>query len=325
MHSAADPSAPAAGPIRRIPGFCALCRSRCGQIAVVRDNRLLAVEPDPSHPTGAALCIKGRAAPEMVASGERLLYPLQRTAPKGAGDPGWRRISWDDALSQAAARLADIAGRHGPEAIAFSSGSPSATPLSDSLMWIERLLNRIGSPNFLTGTEICNWHKDYAHRYTTGRGIGSPDFARSGCIVLWGHNPSATWLEHATAVAAARARGAAIVAVDPRAIGAASSAELWLPVRPGTDAALALAIGHVLLERGWYDARFAARWTNAALLIREDTGRLLRAGEIDGALPSEWLVASGNDGAPIFYDPVRAAFADEREPESVRRAPDETA
>ena len=82
----------------RIPGYCALCVSRCGSIAVVENGRFVALEPDPSHPTGKALCAKGRAAPELVYHPDRLLYPLKRTRPKGDPDPGWQRISWDEAL-----------------------------------------------------------------------------------------------------------------------------------------------------------------------------------------------------------------------------------
>ena len=78
--------------IERIPGYCALCISRCGSIAVVEDGRFVALEPDPTHPTGQALCAKGRAAPELVYHGDRLLYPLKRTRPKGdpesLGGPG---------------------------------------------------------------------------------------------------------------------------------------------------------------------------------------------------------------------------------------------
>ena len=66
---------------RRIPGYCALCRSRCGAVAVVAGDRLLRVEPDPAHPTGTALCVKGRAGPEILANPNRVLYPLKRTNP----------------------------------------------------------------------------------------------------------------------------------------------------------------------------------------------------------------------------------------------------
>lgn len=301
--------------IERKPGFCTLCRSRCGQVTVVEDGRLLAVEPDPAHPTGAALCIKGRAAPELVASGNRLLYPLRRTAPKGASDPGWQRITWDEALDETARHLRAIATAQGAQAVAFAMASPSATPISDGLIWIDRLINRFGSPNICNATELCNWHKDHAHRYTIGRGIGSPDWARTDCMVLWGHNPSATWLEHASALTAAKARGAALIVVDPRRVGAAMGADLWLPVRPGADAALALSIGHALLQLKGHDAAFTARWTNAALLVRSDTNRLLRACDLDRALPSAWRIALDGQGAPITYDPTHAAFVDAREPD----------
>src|SRR5215472_16960440 len=93
---------------RRIPAFCPLCVSRCGCYAVVEDGRLVAIEPNPSHPTGKALCAKGRASPELVEEPERLLYPLRRTRPKGDADPGWLRISWDEALDRTAAAMRRI-------------------------------------------------------------------------------------------------------------------------------------------------------------------------------------------------------------------------
>jgi anaerobic selenocysteine-containing dehydrogenase len=88
----------------RIRGYCALCISWCGSIAVVENGRFVALEPDPSHPTGQALCAKGRAAPELVYHQDRLLHPLKRTRSKGDADPGWQRISWDEALDLTATR-----------------------------------------------------------------------------------------------------------------------------------------------------------------------------------------------------------------------------
>src|SRR5262245_44177417 len=82
---------------RRIRGYCALCISRCGAIATVEAGRFVRLDPDPAHPTGQALCAKGRAGPELVYHPERLTHPLRRTRPKGAADPGWERISWDEA------------------------------------------------------------------------------------------------------------------------------------------------------------------------------------------------------------------------------------
>ena len=295
---------------QEIPGYCALCRSRCGQIAVVEDDRLVAVKPDPSHPTGVALCVKGRAAPEIVDNPGRVLHPMKRTRPKTEADPGWQRISWDEALDTVARSLQSLAAAHGPESVAFAVTSPSGTAISDGIKFIERFINRFGSPNNVYSTEICNWHKDHAHAFTFGRGIASPDFAHAGSVLLWGHNPSAAWLDHATAVAAARARGAKIVVVDPRQAGAAAQADQWLRVRPGSDGALALGIAQVVLAKGWEDRAFLRDWSNGPLLVREDSGRFLRAREAGFTQAgADALVAwnSSRDAAAL-YDPATGRY-----------------
>src|SRR5512146_2105977 len=124
----------------RKPGYCALCVSRCGSIGVLENGRLVALEPDPSHPTGKALCAKGRAAPELVYHPDRLLHPMKRTRPKGDADPGWQRISWEEALELTAARLRQIADESGPEGVVFGVPSPSTSASADSLIWLERLM-----------------------------------------------------------------------------------------------------------------------------------------------------------------------------------------
>lgn len=173
----------------------------------MEDGRLVAVEPDPSHPTGAVLCIKGQAAPELVHHPDRLLHPMKRTRPKGDPDPGWVRIGWDEALDRTAAELRRLAAEHGPETVAFAVTSPSGTALSDSIQWIERLIRAVGSPNTIYATEICYWHKDFATRFTFGVGLPVPDYDVTSCVLLWDFNPSTSWLAQAHAAARARARG----------------------------------------------------------------------------------------------------------------------
>ena len=189
-----------------------------------------------------------------------------------------------------------------PEAVAFAIATPSGTPIADDIRWIERLANAFGSPNVANGTEICNWHKDFTHQLSFGRGIATPDFAHSRCIVLWGHNPRDTWLANSLAIRAARKAGAKLVVVDPRRAGFAADADLWLRVRPGSDGALALGVARVMLARGWFDAGFVRDFSNAPLLVRGDNGRLLRAGEL-AALPAgagaDDFVALGVDGGVI--------------------------
>lgn len=297
------------GTERRIAGYCALCKSRCGCISVVRDGRLVAVEPDPSHPTGRKLCAKGLAAPEIVHNPKRLLYPMRRTRPKGDADPGWQRIGWDEALDLTVAGLQEIAANDGPEAVAFGVTTPSGTAMSDSISWVERLIRCFGSPNTIYSTEICNWHKDHATAFTFGSGNPAPDFANAGCILLWGHNPSTAWLSHAVEALDGRARGAKLVVVDPRRAGLANKADQWLRVRPGSDGALALGLANVLIQEELFDSDFMARWSNGPFLVHPETGRFVTEVDLRADGGSSALVAwclQGNHLVP--FDPTRGAF-----------------
>lgn len=295
---------------QRIAGYCALCISRCGSIAVVENGRFVALEPDPSHPTGQALCAKGRAAPELVYHPDRLLYPLKRTRPKGDPDPGWQRISWDEALDLSATGLRRLAERHGPESVVFSAVSPSTSAIADSVAWIQRLMRAFGTPNLCGSMELCGWGRGYATRYTFGIGMGTngthmPDLENAGCILFWGYNPGLARLAHATATVAALKRGARLIVVDPRRVGFASKADVWLRVRPGSDGALALGIASVMIEREWYDRAFVRDWTNGPLLVRSDNGRLLTERDLSPEGSARIYVAwDAATRRPLLYDPA---------------------
>ncbi len=279
-------------------GYCALCISRCGCIGRIEDGMLTRVEADPDHPTGQALCVKAKAAPEAVYAPERILYPMRRTRPKGEADPGWQRISWDEALDWLAAKVRAAVERHGPSALAFGVATPSGTAVADSFAWIHRLAHACHSPNLVFATENCNWHKDYAPAYTFGAGIGMPDYEHTGCILLWGFNPATSWLAQATAVQRARKRGARLIVVDPRRAGLAAEADLWLRPRPGSDGALALGLARCLIEAGHYDREFLQRWTDAPFLVAEADGRPLTGAD---------LAAGGDPGCALVWDEAAAA------------------
>ena len=298
------------GGSQKIAAFCTQCRSRCGCVAVVEDGRLRGIEPLPDHPTGQALCPKGRAAPELVYHPERVTRPLRRTQPKGAADPGWKPIGWDEALAEIAARLSDIRGAHGAEQVAFSVTTPSGSHISDSISWVERFIRAYGSPNIVYGTEICNWHKDYASRFTYGHDIGTPDFANTDCVVLWGNNPAATWLARQVEIQKGLKRGARLIVIDPRPTAMAKRATQWLRVRPGTDQAVALGLANLLVSSGRFDRDFAANWTNASLLVRSDTGRFLRESDLraDGR-PDVLFSHAGDGGDLVAFDPTRGSWA----------------
>src|SRR5258707_7602683 len=153
------------------------------------------LEPDPMHPTGQALCAKGRAAPELVYHPERLKYPLRRTRPKGDPDPGWERISWDEALNLTAAAMRRAAEQHGRESVAFTLSSPSTTAIGDSNGFVRRLMNAFGTPNSSYTLDICGWGRAFATRFTYGVGSVGTGGARGAmagientrALILLGH------------------------------------------------------------------------------------------------------------------------------------------
>jgi anaerobic selenocysteine-containing dehydrogenase len=301
----------------KIPGFCGLCIARCGTIATVENGRFTRLDPDPTHPTGQALCAKGRAAPELVYSRQRLTQPLRRTRPKGEADPGWVEISWDEALDTTAAAMRRLAATHGPQSVAFSQSSPSTTAIGDAAPFVRRLMHAFGTPNLVWALDLCGWGRGFATRYafgvasvaTGGGGGAMADIANSGCLILWGYNPSYTRLTHATATGEALKRGMKLIVVDPRHVGLASKADIWLRPRPGTDGALALGIAHVMISRGWYDSDFVRQWTNAPHLVRSDTGRLLRAADLaEGGDAGHFVAWDAAAGRPVAYNPTTSRY-----------------
>lgn len=292
-----------------------MCASTCGCIATVEGDELVKISPDPTHPTGAALCGKGRASVDMVSTPTRIEKPLRRTNPKSAEDPGWEEVDWVTALDAIAARLRAISAESGPEAVTFGSSTPTGTALLDAFAWIDRFTYVFGSPNFLAAsTEICQWHRDDAYAFTYGVPQPAPDIASAGCLILWGHNPRAAWLARMTRAIEAGKKGMALIVVDPRREGLAGRADVWLRVRPGADAAVALSLSCELLRGGAYDESFLRSWTTAPALIRSDDGRMLRQRDLDES-GGEALVGLDGNGDPA---PLALGERSTLEPRDVR-------
>ena len=298
---------------RTVRGYCALCTAHCATVATVENGRVTRLDPDHDHPNGGVMCIKGKAAPELVYHPDRLNYPLKRTRPKGDGDPGWQRVSWNDALDAIARRILEIRERHGARSIALAKGTKSGTSVDDVERWLGRLLYLIGSPNWVSTTHVCNWHKDTGFSYTFGSNLPTPDLEHSKTFLLWGHNPSSTSLILAHDIVQARARGMKTVVVDPRRIGIGAQADLLLQPRPGTDGALALALIHCFLEEGWYDAAFARRWTNGTFLLNKATNTLVTEADLsDGGASDRYVVWDETAGQCAVYDPATGQFDRDR-------------
>src|SRR5262249_42281083 len=169
-----------------------------------------------------------------------------------------------------------------------------------------------GTPNLGGTTHLCQWPRDTgAAQYTFGTpALAMPDVARSGAIVLWGSSPSGNFLSLASDVAAAKARGAKLLVIDPRRIGLANKADVFLQIRPGTDGALALGLIHLLIREERYDAAFVRTWTNAPWLVRDDTGALLTVADLDGdpGASRRYVAAIDGRGTLAKYDAGRGVY-----------------
>jgi anaerobic selenocysteine-containing dehydrogenase len=295
--------------LKTVRGYCALCTAHCATIATVENGRVTRLDPDHDHPNGGVMCIKGKAAPELVYNSDRLDYPLKRTRPKTDADPGWQRIGWDQALDEISRRILEIRDRHGAKTIALAKGTKSGTSVDDVERWLGRLLHLLGSPNWVSTTHVCNWHRDTAFGYTFGSNLPTPDLAHSKSFLLWGHNPSSTSLILAHDIVEARGRGMKTVVVDPRRIGIGAQADILLQPRPGTDGALALALIHCLMEEGWYDAAFARRWTNGPFLINTKTQRAIAEADLaSNGSADRYVVWDESASGPAIYDPATVSY-----------------
>ncbi len=232
---------------------------------------MTSVEPLPDHPLGI-LCHIGRHSPEIVHDPDRLLHPLRRTGPKGTHE--FESITWDEAMGTLAGRLQAIKAEHGAEATAIYTGRGSFDmalcdlfqPRDVAVSSASSVLFPFGSPNTLGVGALCYVsfamiapHVTMGELYITME----TDLEQSELIFLWGANPATDSppLAHGQILRAA-GRGAEIVAIDPRRNGTArqSGAE-WIPIRPGTDGALALGMIQVLIEEEIYDEKFVRDWT----------------------------------------------------------------
>jgi len=235
---------------------CEMCFWRCGVLAEVADGKVLRLSGNPAHPlTGGRLCAKGSAGTALLYDPDRLKYPMLRTGARGEGK--FKRITWEEALDFFAARLNELKAKYGPESVAFF-------PHGVASAWFSSLMKAFGTPNAAEPAFAqCRGPREVGYALTFGQGLGSPepvDLAESKLIVLIGtHIGENVFTSQVTAFAEGLARGARLIVVDPRFSTAASKADWWLPIRPGTDIALLLAWINVLITEEIYDKEYIAR------------------------------------------------------------------
>jgi anaerobic selenocysteine-containing dehydrogenase len=240
-----------------IPTFCAMCGPGlgCGIYAYVKDGRFTRVEGMQESPiNGGRICAKAHAAPQWVYSPQRLRYPLRRVGKKGEGK--FERISWDQALDLIAVRLREQKQKYGPESLAILS--PARRSYSE---YLYRFLIAHGSPNY-AHSGICAMQKAFAFTYTLGA-APMPDISNTKLLLIWGKQPvySGSTRGNLKQILDAKDRGIKIISIKPTLEPDVAISDSWIPLRPGTDAALALAMLHIVVAEKLYDSQFVAQWT----------------------------------------------------------------
>jgi thiosulfate reductase/polysulfide reductase chain A len=239
---------------------CRVCHGGCGALLSVREGRLVKVAPDPDSPFNRGkMCIKGPTTPEMMYHPSRILAPLKRIGARGSNR--WEKVSWETALGDIADRMDRIREASGPEAIALGQGTGR-----HHYMHTIRFANTLGTPNWYEpGLANCFIPRVTVSRLTYG-GFVVADYygdVKPNTILFWGHNPLISNADGELSFPLRRAlqAGSFGIAVDPRRSETAKQCKMWLPIRPGTDCALALAMIHVIINEGFYDKEFVEKWT----------------------------------------------------------------
>lgn len=243
----------------------------CPILAHVEGDRILRIEPDPLGYTNyPARCERLKLWPNLnqiiLHHPKRLNYPLKRVGRRGEGK--WERITWDQAIDEIAEKLNEIIENYGPEAIALAQGSV----YGDMDIGQHRFQCLLGTPNAWFEGKQCGGARfpiEIAmYGYITFLGIPIP--RKTGCIVFWGGSPSEwpnrQWFER---VLECRASGTKIICIDPRPTSEASLSDLWLQIRPGSDAALAMAFLNIVIEEELYDKVFVQKYTLGFDKLRE--------------------------------------------------------
>ena len=241
-----------------VKSHCRMCHGGCGVLVYTKNGRVAKIAGDPDCPINhGTLCTKGLASAQLAYHPDRLTYPVRRVGPKASGK--WERISWDKALDTIAERILDYKDTHGPESVVFGYGTGR-----ENEAVIYRIANCLGSPNVLTAGHFCYGPRISAGIITCGTNpvVDYENFPK--CIILWGNNVTIVNADEYKGEPFSQAldRGAKLIVVDPRLTRPAARADVWLPLRPGTDTALALGMLNVIVNEKLYDKEFVENYTH---------------------------------------------------------------
>ncbi len=300
-------------------GLCGICSAGCGVVVSYDDEgRMASVRADEQSPFGM-ICRVGERSPDIVYSKDRIPYPMRRTGKKGSFE--FERISWDDAFEEIADKLFTIKRESGPEAAAVYTGSGSFEralcdvyqPAGVRVSSASSVLFPYGSPNTLGVGALCYVAFAMIAPHVT---MGTfyidmfSDIENAKLIVIWGKNPAAHCPpDDFLRIQAAHRRGAKVIVIDPRKTALARlPGARWIPIRPGTDGALALGLCNILIEEELFDEKFARDWTTGfdefsayAQHFRPDYVEAVTGVPADVIISLAREIAGSGGAAPVMY------------------------
>jgi len=277
-----------AAPARTVRTACNLnCGSHfCGLNVTVRDQRVVKIEPaDFPDERYRRICLKGISYTQMLAHPRRVLHPLKRVGARGSDQ--WERVSWDHAIDEITAQMRAIQTRYGNASMMFFPYSGQLGTLNSMNGVYARLASALGASASSSATYGMDSAVPSGIEDTLGSGTGysANDFAdlpNSKTILIWGGDPAQSRMNWWNFFIEAKRAGARLITIDPRFSITASKSDAWIPIRPGTDLYLALALARLIVEQNWLNRDFVLHHTVAPLL----------------ALDYGWLWGSG-DTTPV--------------------------
>jgi thiosulfate reductase/polysulfide reductase chain A len=249
---------------------CQMCGGTTGIKVHVVNGKVVKIEPNEFNPIGVAnvstdyallkpqggrMCPKGNSAVRALYDPDRLKTPMKRIGPKGSGK--WKAISWEEALDDVAKNLLRIRDQYGPESLFWCTEDSSFTDMQADFNLL------YGSPNFSMHSNLCDVARKASFKLVMGDDRPLADFANTKYALVFGWNllGATKWSLLPAIWNLGRARGAKMVYVDPFYNQTAAKADEWVAIRPGTDGAFALALGHEIVKNGWQDDEFIKNYT----------------------------------------------------------------
>jgi anaerobic selenocysteine-containing dehydrogenase len=287
------------------------CPDTCSMLITVENGRAIEVRGNPDHPfTRGGLCVKVNNYTDRVYSPDRLLYPLRRTGPKGSRQ--FERISWEAALQEISNRFKQIVAEYGPQAI-LPCSYLGTEGILNGLNAGDAFFNKLGAS--ISERTYCDSGACVGYIMTVGPTPGTEpeSFIHSKYIILWACNTISTNLHHWPIIAEAQQRGAKVVVIDPVRNRTAQSADWHIPIRPGTDGALALGMMHVIIAENLVDIDYVEKYTIGYEELKERASTYTpdRVSEITG-VPMEDIRKLAREYATIQPSVIRIGVAVER-------------